>query len=225
LRLRAPEIPDGPRGWAVRGDARTVAGAVGPVDLAYLDPPYNQHRYDANYHVWETLVAWDAPDHYGVACKRADLKEPAGRSVFNDRRRMPTALAAAIAATDARVVAVSCNDEGWVGVDEVVDLCRWHGPVEVLSFGSRRYVGSQIGIHNREGVKVGIAGRSHNVEHVVVAGDLTRGEREAVRALAAEAAGAGDVDRRVGRFMEDATPSAAERVDARLEGVPPPGCS
>ena len=32
------------------------------VDLVYLDPPYNQHRYATNYHVWETLVRWDAPD-------------------------------------------------------------------------------------------------------------------------------------------------------------------
>ena len=32
------------------------------VDLMYLDPPYNQHRYFTNYHIWETLVRWDAPE-------------------------------------------------------------------------------------------------------------------------------------------------------------------
>ena len=66
-------------GRALRGDACALAGSgqLGPVDLAYLDPPYNQHRYDSNYHVWETIVAWDAPAHYGVACKREDLRDPA----------------------------------------------------------------------------------------------------------------------------------------------------
>ncbi len=59
------------------------------VDIAYLDPPYNQHRYVGNYHVWETLVAWDAPDHYGVACKRVDVRDPATSSVFNRRREAP----------------------------------------------------------------------------------------------------------------------------------------
>ena len=65
------------------------------VELAYLDPPYNQHRYVGNYHVWETLVAWDAPDHYGVACKRVDVRDPATSSVFNRRREAPAALARA----------------------------------------------------------------------------------------------------------------------------------
>ena len=60
----------------MRGDACELAGELGPFDFAYLDPPYNQHRYFTNYHIWETLVAWDAPVHYGVACKRVDARDP-----------------------------------------------------------------------------------------------------------------------------------------------------
>ena len=54
------------------GDALELAPTLGSFDLAYVDPPYNQHRYFTNYHVWETLVAWDAPEAYGVARKRID---------------------------------------------------------------------------------------------------------------------------------------------------------
>jgi len=79
LALRVPELLAG-TGRAVRADATEVAGTLGPFDFAYLDPPYNQHRYFTNYHVWETLVAWDAPEHYGVACKRVDARDPATRS-------------------------------------------------------------------------------------------------------------------------------------------------
>ncbi len=64
-----------------------MVSALTDVDLAYLDPPYNQHRYAGNYHVWETLMAWDAPEHYGVACKRIDLRDKHTASVFNRRRR------------------------------------------------------------------------------------------------------------------------------------------
>ncbi len=87
LELRVPLLLPGP-GRAVRGDATVVAAELGDFDLAYLDPPYNQHRYEANYHIWETLVAWDAPDHYGVACKRTEVRQ-GERSVFNSRRTMP----------------------------------------------------------------------------------------------------------------------------------------
>ena len=72
---------------------RRRSGPSDPVDFAYLDPPYNQHRYFTNYHVWETLIRWDAPDHYGIACKRADAKGADNRSRFNSRRTMPGALA------------------------------------------------------------------------------------------------------------------------------------
>ena len=122
-----------------------------PVDLAYLDPPYNQHRYTANYHVWETIVAWDAPAHYGVACKRVDLRDPDDRSPFNERGRMPGALRACVKLVDAGVVVVSYNDESWVSLDELVEMCATRGPVTVLAFDSRRYVGATIGIHDPSG--------------------------------------------------------------------------
>ena len=71
LTLRRAELCiDGP-GTALLGDATTLVAALPATDLAYLDPPYNQHRYFTNYHVWETLVRWDAPEHYGIACKRS----------------------------------------------------------------------------------------------------------------------------------------------------------
>ncbi|MGE3620953.1 MAG: DNA adenine methylase [Acidimicrobiia bacterium] len=170
LELRVPDLLAGP-GHARRGDATVVVDEVPPVDVAYLDPPYNQHRYFTNYHVWETLVAWDAPPHYGVACKRLDSRDPSTRSVFNDRRRMPDALRALIGRVRAEVVVVSYNDESWIGVDELVGMCREsRDAAEVLSFDSRRYVGAQIGIHNLAGVKVGAVSHLRNRELLVVAG-------------------------------------------------------
>jgi adenine-specific DNA-methyltransferase len=169
LELRVPELLHGP-GTAVRGDACALVSGLGPFDLAYLDPPYNQHRYDANYHVWETLVAWDAPEHYGVACKRADLRTTP-RSPFNSRRTMPAALSAVVAGVQARLVVLSYNDESFLGIDDLVDICATRGAVAVLSFESERYVGARIGIHNPDGVRVGTVGRLRNVEYLLVAGE------------------------------------------------------
>ncbi|MEO1063958.1 MAG: DNA adenine methylase [Actinomycetota bacterium] len=169
LRLREPELLAGP-GHAVLGDALEVVDELDPVDVAYLDPPYNQHRYESNYHVWETLVAGDEPEHYGVACKRVELRDPSGRSRFNLRREMPRALESVIARVRAEVVIVSVSDEAWVGVDEVTRWCAPRGEIAVLEIGSPRYVGARIGIHDPQGRKVGSVSHTRLREYLVVAG-------------------------------------------------------
>ena len=96
LELRVPGAPRRRRAvpsGATRSSSRPM---LGHFDLAYLDPPYNQHRYFTNYHVWETLVAWDAPEAYGVARKRVDARDPSTRSAFNSKRTMPAALASVV---------------------------------------------------------------------------------------------------------------------------------
>ena len=169
LELRVPLLLPGP-GRAVRGDATVVAAQLGDFDLAYLDPPYNQHRYEANYHIWETLVAWDAPDHYGVACKRTEVRQ-GERSVFNSRRTMPAALGGVVRDVRARILVLSYNDESWMDLGELIEICRVRGHVEVLAFTSNRYVGARIGIHNPAGERVGSVGRLRNLEYVLVAGE------------------------------------------------------
>jgi len=169
LALAVPDLLPG-AGRAVRDDARAAAKSLGPFDFAYLDPPYNQHRYFTNYHVWETIVAWDDPDYYGVACKRVDSRDDATKSVFNRKREMPGALRDTIASLDAEVVVVSYNDESWLSLEELREMCAVHGHVEVLAFDSKRYVGAQIGIHNPAGQRVGEVGRVRNQEYMVVVG-------------------------------------------------------
>jgi adenine-specific DNA-methyltransferase len=189
LELRVPELLRG-SGRAVRGDAvELVAGmagvagvagggggtGLGSFDLAYLDPPYNQHRYFTNYHVWETLVAWDAPEPYGVARKRVDARDdPATKSAFNSKRTMPDALRSVVAGVDCGLMVLSYNDESWLAADELEAVCRNAGHAEVvtLAFESARYVGARIGIFDPSGRKVGRVGHLSNRELVVIAGDV-----------------------------------------------------
>ena len=175
LQLRAPELIPG-IGQALRGDALDVAASLPRADLAYLDPPYNQHRYFTNYHVWETLVRWDFPDHYGVACKRVDARDETTKSDFNRKTEMPNALRRVIQAVEAEVLVVSYNDESWVSPTQIEGwlLDAGHQAVELLAFDSKRYVGAQIGVHNPQGKRVGEVKRLRNVEYVFVAGDRAR---------------------------------------------------
>jgi adenine-specific DNA-methyltransferase len=192
LVLRVPELLAGP-GRAVLGDAIVLAPLLGHFDLAYLDPPYNQHRYFTNYHVWETLVAWDAPEAYGVARKRMDARDPSTRSVFNSKRTMPAALASVVGSVDCDLLVLSYNDESWLDLDDLEAMCAEPGPrsskpraVATVAFDSARYVGARIGIFDPSGRKVGRVGHLSNQELLVISGEaaLVRHVVDAVRSLA-----------------------------------------
>jgi adenine-specific DNA-methyltransferase len=165
-------------GDSVLAGAPDGAGdALGHFDLAYLDPPYNQHRYFTNYHVWETLVAWDAPEAYGVARKRVDARDPSTRSAFNSKRTMPEALASVVSGVSCDLLVLSYNNESWLDTTELEAMCA--GPdasgrkrhVATLAFDSARYVGARIGIFDPSGRKVGRVGHLSNRELLVIAGE------------------------------------------------------
>jgi adenine-specific DNA-methyltransferase len=142
-------------------DALDCARAV-EVDVAYLDPPYNQHKYLGNYHVWETLVRWDAPEVYGVARKRVDCRDY--KSPFNSRKQIGVALREVVRALRARYVLVSFNDEGYLSEQELLEILSERGPVQMLAVDYPRYVGARIGIYNPQGQKTGTVGKLRNRE-------------------------------------------------------------
>lgn len=169
LRMPAlqPAVASGPC-RATRADALETAAAFDG-DLVYLDPPYNQHSYLGNYHVWESLILWDRPETYGVANKRIDVKTR--KSAFNSRPGIGPAFQAVVAAIRAPNLIVSFNDEGYLSRDQLVEMLSARGHVQVVEIPRPRYVGARIGIHNRRGEKVGAVGRLRNVEYLFVVTD------------------------------------------------------
>ncbi len=168
LELRVPALlPRSPhgRGAAHALDAEEAARALA-ADIAYLDPPYNQHSYLRNYHVWETLVRWDHPETYGVAAKRVDCKTRA--SAFNLKGQARAALERVVDAVRARVLIVSFNDEGYLDRETLERMLARRGPVRVETMAARRYVGARIGIYNPRGEKVGAVGKLKNHELLYV---------------------------------------------------------
>ncbi len=169
LELKIPELIRG-SGHAVKADANEVIDSLAAVELAYVDPPYNQHRYFGNYHIWETLVRWDQPEHYGIANKRIDTRDSINRSEFNSKLTMPLALKTLISKLDTQTLVLSYNNESWLSRRELSDMCKRFESVEILDFDFKRYVGSQIGGYNQSGELVGRPGAKRNLEHIVIAG-------------------------------------------------------
>lgn len=168
LRLRRPELLAGV-GRALRADARVTVRQPERYDIAYLDPPYNQHSYYNNYHVWETLVRGDAPPAYGVARKREDCRTT--KSAFNRRLEAEAAVADVLGAVRARHVILSFSDEGFISLARLRELLAARfGEVGGIAIPSKRYVGAKIGIHDLRGVLVGEVGHLENTEWLFVAG-------------------------------------------------------
>jgi len=170
LELRTPDILPAVSApcRATHADAVEIADQV-EADLVYLDPPYNQHSYLANYHCWESLVLWDKPETYGVANKRVDVRTR--KSAFNSRPGIGPALSSVIARVQAPNLIVSFNDEGYLSRADLEAMLASRGHVQVVEIAHPRYVGARIGIHNPKGEKVGRIGRLRNVEHLFVVTD------------------------------------------------------
>ncbi len=166
LELRVPLLTDrgdNPPSTAYNSEALELAACL-EVDCVYLDPPYNQHSYLGNYHLWETLVEWDRPALYGVAMKRIDCKER--KSVFNRKRLAQQAFSDLVSDIKSPNIVISFSNEGFIDRASMERMLAGKGHVLVVEVPYRRYVGAQIGIYNPGGHLVGEVSHLNNVEYI-----------------------------------------------------------
>lgn len=181
IELRVPHVL--PRASRGKGVATCLdafeAAALHEGDVAYIDPPYNQHSYLGNYHIWESLVRWDKPPVYGVACKRVDVRER--RSIFNSRPQFAAAMKRLLDAVRAPVLIISFSNEGYLTRARMEAMLAglWDGEahVHVIETDFKRYVGAQIGIYNPSGEKVGKVSHLRNKEYLYVVSRACMEER------------------------------------------------
>ncbi len=172
IELRVPDVL--PRAKHGKGQATCLdaieAAKLLEADVAYIDPPYNQHSYIGNYHAWESLVRWDKPEVYGIACKRIDVRQR--QSIFNSRPQFAGAMRRLLNAVRAPVLVVSFNNEGYIDKADMEAMLAsmWNGQGRVTTIENnfKRYVGAQIGIYNPQGRKVGKVSHLTNKEYVYV---------------------------------------------------------
>jgi len=137
-----PPVRSRMRCVAHRADAVQVARDLGPIDLLYVDPPYNTRQYSGYYHVPEVIArGWfEAP--VAVRGKTGLIGDAHQRSAWCSRRRAPVALHELLAATGARHVLVSYNSEGVIPDAEFRAILRdasIDGRVRRFTRGYKRY--------------------------------------------------------------------------------------
>ncbi|MEI6386541.1 MAG: DNA adenine methylase [Spirochaetota bacterium] len=123
-----------------RGDTNVIVDSIGEVDLAYLDPPYNQHPYGSNYFMLNLVTEYRQPEGLSPV---SGIPGDWNRSDYNSRSRALSALADLVARVPAKFLLVSFNSEGFVARSEMEELLGKHGQVEVFETGYSAFKGSR----------------------------------------------------------------------------------
>ncbi len=121
-------------------DANAAAHRLSSLDLAYIDPPYNQHPYGSNYFMLNLLVRYQRP---------ADISRVSGiptnwqRSGYNVRAQSLPLLRELLTTLDARFLLVSFSNEGFIPPAEMHAMLDRLGHVEVLTTPYNAFRGSR----------------------------------------------------------------------------------
>jgi adenine-specific DNA-methyltransferase len=127
IELEAPVLSRFECEYEVRqSDANRLVEEVADLDVAYLDPPYNQHPYGSNYFMLNLLVDYEEPAEIS---RVSGIPRDWRRSDYNVRAKALPRLRELVHAVDARFVIVSFNDEGFIAPAEMLAMLREVGAV------------------------------------------------------------------------------------------------
>ncbi|GLZ37514.1 DNA adenine methylase [Actinokineospora sp. NBRC 105648] len=141
IRLFPPVLSNFSCDYAVlQRDANTLPDVLHDLDLAYLDPPYNQHPYGSNYFMLNLLVDYTEP---------RDLSPVSGiptswrRSGYNARKQAPDLLADLVTRVPARFLLISFNNEGFISPTHLTELLHTVGTVTEFTTQYNTFRGSR----------------------------------------------------------------------------------
>jgi len=101
-------------------------------DLAYIDPPYNQHPYGSNYFMLNLIASYRKPDS-AVISRVSGIPRDWNRSLYNRRKASIQAFAELAASIRSKFLLVSFNSEGFIGQADMLRILEAIGTVTILS--------------------------------------------------------------------------------------------
>lgn len=126
-------------------DINNLISNVGNFDLAYFDPPYNQHPYGSNYFMLNLLVDYEEPKE---TSRVSGIPKNWNRSAYNQRKNAFKSLSALIRNVDAKYVLLSFNNEGFVNPVRLRDYLDQLGTVKEIQIQHNTFRGSR-NLHSR----------------------------------------------------------------------------
>lgn len=122
-------------------DAEQLSRRLKKIDVAYLDPPYNQHPYGSNYFMLNVIAANALPQ--SRLSKVSGIPSGWNRSLFNKRKEALHSLERVVSSLDAKFVIISYNSEGFIQQDEMKSMLSRYGSVKTVETAYNAFRGSR----------------------------------------------------------------------------------
>ena len=118
------------------------------INIAYLDPPYNQHPYGSNYHILNTIALWDKPEvnksilingkKTNKSAIRTDWRTER-RSAYNYRDDATLALEKLINNIDSDYILLSYSTDGHMNLKDILQIFAENGKLSMVTKPYKRY--------------------------------------------------------------------------------------
>ncbi|MDD3120046.1 MAG: DNA adenine methylase, partial [Candidatus Gracilibacteria bacterium] len=105
-------------------------------DVVYLDPPYNERQYSANYHLLETIAKYDNPKIAGKTGLRDYSKQ---KSSYCKKSEVLKSFDDLIQNIDAKYIFLSYNNEGLMTMNEIEEIMSKRGNYGVIKKEYKRF--------------------------------------------------------------------------------------
>jgi len=124
----------------IQDDTNIAARNVKNLDIAYIDPPYNQHPYGSNYFMLNLLARYKRPTHIS---KVSGIPTDWRRSGYNVRAKSLPLLKQLLHSIDASFLLISFNDEGFISPAQMHSMLNEIGSVDVFETKYNAFRGSR----------------------------------------------------------------------------------
>ena len=162
-------------------NANELARKLKGIDIAYLDPPYNQHQYGSNYHLLNTIAKWDkipAPldlNSKGILKRKAAIREDwiNTRSDYCYRDSAEKSFEDLIMNLDARFIFISYSTDGIIPFEKMREICTKRGKLSLVTNEYTTYRGGKQS--NKR--------QNTNIEYILSIDTSQKSDEESIREI------------------------------------------
>jgi len=129
-------------------DEVTLSLQENKINIAYLDPPYNQHPYGSNYHLLNTIALWDKPEinkcilvngkKTNKSAIRTDWRTER-RSAYNYKTEAIKSFNNLIKTIDSDFILLSYSTDGHMDLKDVLEIMAGNGKLSMVTKPYKRY--------------------------------------------------------------------------------------